>query len=110
MKLNSLNVPNRILMLLKGWTIEDLVIAKVTDLTKIKGIGLVTAKGLIEAAKDKLNEKKIEEVSTQKAEWGAERKRLRERIASQAIIAVQEIEQEPEAISIRVRRIREANA
>lgn len=96
-------MPNRVLEFVEGWTIEDLAIAKTTDLIKVKGIGLVTARGLIEAAKDKLNEK-------QKAEWTAERKRLRERMASQAIVAVQEIEQEPEAMSTRIRRIKEANA
>lgn len=99
-------IPNRVLELVKEWTIEDLATAKTTDLIKVKGVGLVTARGLIEAAKDKLDEKKI---STQKMGWETERKRLRERIASQAIVTVQEVEQ-PEAISVRIERIRKANA
>lgn len=96
-------IPNRVLELVEGWTVEDLAIAKTTDLIKVKGVGLVIARGLIEAAKDKLDEKKI------LIQWKTERKKLRERIVSRAIVTVQEVEQ-PEAMSVRIERIRKANA
>lgn len=108
MKPDLFNVPDRILILLEGWTVEDLAIAKIANLTKIRGIGLATAKGIIEAAKGKLaGQKKSQEVS-----WKIERKQLRKRITDQEyLMAVQQVtRQEPDAISVRIKRIREANA
>lgn len=58
MKLDQLNVPSNVITNLakNGWTVQRLATATPKQLSVIPGIGMTTAKNVIEAAKDIVNQ------------------------------------------------------
>lgn len=76
-----------------GWTLYGLAYAKVYDLTKYDGIGPVTAKNVIKEAKVLLPKVMAEERAVEAAD----------------VQKQDEPQQAEQAVSVRVKRIRDAN-
>lgn len=106
--LSELDIPERTLKLLVEWTIEGLAGAKPSKLTKIKGIGLKTAKFVIKTARQQMKK-------DQEAKWRDERQQLREEIETDEYFFASRqaglvMQQELASKSVRIRRIERANA
>lgn len=100
------HVPKALVVTLEaaGWTISKLSTAGLKQLTRYPGIGAVTAKRIIEESREMMNEAAREEITAAEGIRGARE------MDPDFLVGLQPSHgEEPPPMSVRVKRIREAN-